>query len=727
MPTAVRIIFVVGFLWTEAVLAQEGGISIHLDSYAERRAAGIPVPLFSLPPEELCERYESESIVYVPGEKAHIRVEVSPNVKAVDGQISLRLLISEEKRILHSGYLGPGTYGPYEVGITSDFEVYQVRVELGNRFAAKSFYGIRPWRRMKDFGEAVSPYGISLGYEESTPWDTALQHGVPLNALDSNWASGSHVGEDAAPWDDWWLWTHYACGMVGLDGRTGLFWGKFNPWTSLEPVEKRPRQAPEGVHLSALFTDVRALATDIMLPNEIYVRERIRPMVRKWAENVSEKHPDAPLTLFLGDGWGIGQGIWQHYDPDSLRFFVAWMKDEFGVSIQADTFKELIQKCRDYPKHLDYFVARNTTFRSLELTCETVRDVVAGAKAYDKNGESNRRLVAMPEAAEFCGILTRCLAVGTSDDQAAFASTDGNPVPFCLSNMVVKALSPEHRLSVGWNGCGAKSSAGEICRWYLEPGWLTTYGPDGKLHHVYTHSPPTRSRNVWQVLVEETDAPGERLRVHDKCFQLMEAIGVEKPIGPVFVCKDWTFADDKAGKPFCPELYESFLMALRRNKVPISCAVHADHEANLPSELPRVYAPRRDPRAGVRFGFRARATETWFVCESPEMADSLVALFAGQLNAADENPVIFPSGTSIEGYAFEAKGMKFVVAEEMAGKKETGEIKVRVGDGRWVVIDLIAAERLESSRDGDYIVFTASLEANSAILYCVVQGRTGKW
>jgi hypothetical protein len=711
-----RKVFLVGVLLsTMPVFCPRAEISIRLDSYAQRRAAGIPLPLFSLPPEEWSQRYESESVVYVPGEKTHIRVEVSPSAQAVDGQTTLTLLLAGKKRVLHSGHLEPGVYGPYEVAISSDFEVYRVDVQAGDQIATKAFYGIRPWRGMKDFAEAVSPYGITLDYEKSTPWDVAVKEGVPLSAMDPNWALASHIGEDVARWEDWWLWTHYASGMVSLEsGRTGLLWGEYNPWTPLKAVEKRSLKPREGIHLSSTFGD-GALATDIMLPNEIYFRERIRPMLRKWAEDVGEEHPGKPLTVFLGDAWGSGR----HYDADTLRFFVAWMKEQFGVSIEAETFRELIQKCREYPKHFEYFVARNTTLRSLELTCETMRDVVAGAMAYDRNGESARQLIAMPEAAEFCEILSRCIAVGTSDDQAAFAETHGNPLPFCLSNMVARALAPDHRLSVGWNGCGAKPSAGEIYRWYLEPGWLTAYGPDGKLHHVYTHSPPGAPYNVWQVLAEEAHAPGEKLRIYDKCFQLVEAIGVEKPIGPVFVCKHWTFADDKAGKAFRSDLYESFLTALRRNKVPISCAVHPDHEARLPSDLPVIYAPRNDTQGRVRFGFRARATEKWFVCESSEMADSLVALFASQLNEASENPIIFPSGTSVEGYAFEAKGMKFVVAEEMGGKKESGEIKVKVADGQWTVIDLIAAERLESNRDGDYIVFTASLEPNSATLYCV--------
>jgi len=708
----------------------EPGISIRLDSYRDRRAGESGLSLLSLPPEEWCRQYESESIVYVPGEKAHVTVEIPRNKASSDGEISVGLLVSGERRVLHRGRLESRTYGPYEVAITSDFEVYQVRVQVGDETAVKPFYGIRPWRGMKHFAEAVSPHGIALRYMKpgwahkvTTPWDEAVKEGgVPLRAIDSNWAMASHVKKTAVIQEDWWLWTHYACGMVGLHGgRTGLCWGEYNP--CVRPVRLTTIDPQTAARVDQSFClpfvlSATAIRTHTMLPNEIYFRERMQPMLRKWAQHLSDKHPGAPLSISLGGAWGIGRGIGKHFAPEILRFFVSWMKEQFGITIEADTFKELIRKCKEYPRHFEYFIARNTTFRSLELTCEAVQDIVADSKACDLNGESNRQLITLPEAAEFCDILSRCVSVGTSDDRAAFRLTQGNPLPYSLSNMIIKAFTPDHTLCVGWNGCPGNAADGEIYRWYLEPAWITAYDAEGQLHHVYTHSPPRGSEGVWRSLIE-LGASSEKIRIHDKCFQLMEVIGVEKPMGPVFVCKDWTFADDKAGRAYRSDLYEDFLISLRRHKVPISCAVHADTESNLPDYEPKVYAPRMNGLGEIRCGFRAGSVEKWFTCGPSEIPGSLIADFASQLSSATGNPIVFPPGTSIEGYAFEAKGTIFIVAEETAGRKEHGEIKVEVGPGRWTVIDVISGKEVGCRRDGEYLTFGASLGPNSATLYCV--------
>jgi len=723
MRKTLSVISLVGALLPAGVgCSGEAGISIRLDTYADRRAAEVPPQLFSLPPEEWCGRYRSESIVYLPGEKARITVEVSRAEGAMDGEIALESLVSGNTRVLCRGPLKRGTYGPYEAAITADFEVYQVRVRAGHRTVTRGFYGIRPWRGMKAFSDGVSGHEISLTYEQTTPWELAVREGnVAPRAFDANWAKACHPGKRGREWGDWWLWTHYACGMVGqAGGRTGLFWGEYNPWTYLNLEGPQNAARPNPPDTRALFTVAGGLATETILPCSIYFRERIQPFLREWAASLSEQHPDEPLRISLGDNWGVGRGIGRRFGPETLRYFVSWMNEQFGIVIEADTFKELIRKCEHYPKHFDYFVARNTAIRSLELTCEAVQDVVASSKAWDKNGESNRRLIALPEAAEFCEILSRCIAIGTTDDEHAWRLTQGNPLPYSLSNMVIKAFTPEHNFCVGWNGCGPKHSDGEVNRWYLEPAWITAFDRNGNIRHLYTHSPPTGSDGVWRSLIEGAHAPDRKIRVHDQCFQLMEVIGVEKPIGPVFVCKDWTFADDKLGRAFRSDLYEPFLISLRRHKVPVSCAVHADHESTLPEALPRIYAPRMNGGHEMRFGFRAGSVERWFTCEASRIPDSLTAELAAQLNSASGNPIVFPRDTSIEGYAFEAEGMKFVVAEEMAGRKERGQIKVKVGGGQWKVIDIIAAKLVPSRKEGEYLLFDASLEPNSATLYCVV-------
>lgn len=443
-------------------------------------------------------------------------------------------------------------------------------------------------------------------------------------------------------------------------------------------------------------------------------------MLREWAENVSEKHPGMPLRISLGDGWGMGQGIGTGCNPEILRFFVSWMKELFGITIEAETFKELLEKCKEYPKHFEYFVARYTTFRSLELTVQAVQEIVADSRAWERYGEWNRQLIALPEAKEFCEILSRCISVGTDDDWRAFRLTDGNPLPYGFANMIVKAFAPQHRLCVGWTGCPRNATESEILRWYLEPAWLTAYGADGKLCHVITHSPPKGPEDVWRSL-GEMGAPAEKIRLHDKCFQLMEAIGVERPVGPVLVCKDWTFAGDKSGEAWRSDLYESFLISLRRHKVPISCAVHADNEASLPGDLPRVYAPRMNGKGEVRFGYRAGSEKESFTCEPSAIPESLMSEFAIRLNAACGNPVVFPPGSSIEGYAFEAKGMIFVVAEEMGAHEDRGHMKVRVSDGEWIVIDVVAGQKVKCWREGEYVIFESSLEANGATLFCLAR------
>lgn len=731
------ILFVAALLPTGITSGEEARISIRLDSYADRTLREAPFSLLSLPPEQSRASYRGESIVYLPGEKARVTVEIPPVEEAPEGEITLLCLVSGDTHVLHRGGLRPGTYGPYETAISADFEVYQVQVRAGDRTVTKGFYGIRPWRGMKDFSEEISPNQILLayekpadsGFEKTTPWDLALKEGgVPLDVLDANWALGSHPGKAGSVEEQWWLWTHYACGMLGLQsGRTGLPWGEYDPWT-------RPARTEYTLPLNASRTyrevsvllppHFSGLCTDGMPPCEIFLRERIQPVLRKWALNLSERHPNEPLTISLDDDWGIGRGIGRRFGPEILRFFVSWMKEQFGITIQAETFKDLIEKCQQYPKHFQYFVARNTTMRSLELTCEAVQDVVATSKAWSKDGESNRRLVALPEAAEFCQILARCIAVGTSDDPWAWALRDsgGNPLPYSMSNMVIKALAPDHNFCVGWNGCPPGASDGETYQWYLEPAWTTAYDDAGNLRHLYTHSPPAGPDSVWRSLIEFAEASDEKILLHDKCFQLMEAIGVEKPLGPVFVCKDWTFTDDKLGHAFRSDLYEQFLISLRRHKVPISCAVHADNESAAPADLPRVYAPRMSGPDKIRLGFKAGSAEKWFTCDASGIPDSLLADFAARLNAASGNPIVFPPKTSIEGYAFEARGMKFVIAEEMAGRNQHGNIKVKVGPGRWKVIDIIAAKAVPSKKEGEYLVFEASLDPNSATLYCAVPG-----
>jgi len=748
--------FIAVLLVGSEVFSGEPGITVHLDSPADRRAVEVAPQLFSLPPEQSWATYKSESIVYLPGEKAHITVEIPSGGGAPDGEIAFLSLISGSTRALYRGPLSPGTYGPYEAAITADFEVYEVRVRAGGKTLTRGFYGIRPWRGMKNFSEEVSAHGVFLGYQKpapwrfkrTTPWDMAVKEkAVPLDALDANWALASHVGKASSIREKWWLWTHYACGMVGLqDDHTGLFWGEYNPW--ILPIHaklKEQQNAPLAKQESSigLPSYLAATLTDGILPNGIYFRERIQPVLRKWAEKLSDrisdlafaspqspfrnrqsaKHPNERLRISLGDDWSVGRGIGRGFGPETLRYFVFWMNQQFGIAIQADTFKELIQKCRQYPKHFEYFVARNTTLRSLELTCEAVRDIMPGSKAWSKNGESNRQLIALPEAAEFCEILSRCIGVGTSDDRFAFRLANGNPLPYSMSNMVFKAFAPDHNFCVGWSGCPQNLTDGEIYRWYLEPAWITAYDMDGKIRHLYTHSPPTGVDGVWRSLIEDACAPDEKIQVHDKCFQLMEAIGVEKPTGPVFVCKDWTFADDKSGSAFRPDLYEKFLISLRRQKVPISSAVHADHESALPADLPRLYAPRMSGEDEIRFGFRAGSVEKWFTCAASGIPDSLIGDLAVQLNSASGNSIVFPPGSSIEGYGFEAKGMKFVVAEEVADRKEKGEIKIKVGDARWKVIDIIAAKPVPSRKEGEYVIFEASLQPNSATLYCLVQRR----
>ncbi len=704
-----------------ALRSSEPGIAIRLDSYAERRGAGVAPPLFSLPPAEWSERYRAESVVYVPGENAHFTVEVSPNKAAQNCEIALLLLVSGRKQVFHSGPLTAGTYGPYEVVITSDFEVFQVRVSAPGDTVTRAFYGIKPWRGMKDFSQAVPLYGIRLGYEKTTPWDAAVrERRVDPHLIDSNWALGSHVrGADSAR-TDWWLWTHFACGMAPLPSdRPGFLWGQFNPCICSQPDRPQKLISSDKPIRGNVELHPAAVATETMLPDEIYFRERIQPMLREWAISLSQSYPDAPLKISLGECWGISQGTGQKYDPEVLRFFVSWMKEQFGITIQADTFTDLLQKCREYPQHFGYFIARNTTFRSLELTCEAVRDVVAGSVIWDKTGESRRQLVAFPEAVEFCGILSRCLAVGTNDDRTAFRLTRGDPLPLSLSTMVVKAFAPDHRFCVGWSGCPKEAAAGEIYRWYLEQAWLTAYDEKGKLRHLCTHSPPSGPEGVWQCLVEQPSVSDEKIKVYDRCFQLMEAIGVEKPIGPVFVCKDWTFADESSGTAFRSDLYEGFLKSLRRHKVPISCAVRADYESNLPQDLPRVYAPRMNGKGRITFGSRAGSVARRFTCEASGIPDSVIADLACELSSAAGGPVVFPAGSSIEGYAFEARGMIFLVTEEMAGRDECGEIRVKLEHGDWTVTDMIAGQALPCRREREYLVFNVSLPSHSATLYCL--------
>lgn len=739
-----RLVFGILILLSCADIADGSEIRIRVDASAEGIETPTTPPLLSLPPEEWARRHQAERFVFVPGETVRLTVEVPEEKAAGGGRIAVVALLSGHERVFHRGPLEPRQYGPYDVPIAGDFEIYRADVWTVKEMASRAFYGIRPARGMKDFAEEVSSFGMALRYakmsgrttitkggarlrtmEATTPWDEAVTEGaVSPRGMDLRWARGSHA-EKGTQAGEWWLWTHYACGMLDLQSdRTGLFWGEYNP--AFEPIRVAGLRQDDGgaqrtVYLPPWF---RLTPTHLMLPNEIYFRERMQPMLREWAEKESEKHPGAPLRISLEGRWGIGQGIGTGCDPETLRFFVSWMKELFGITIEAETFKELLEKCNEYPKHFEYFVTRYTTFRSLELTVQAVQEIVAGSRAWEWYGEWNRRLVALPEAKEFCEILSRCMSVGTDFGGRAFHLTGGNPLPHGLANMIIKTFAPERRLCAEWMIRQYDISEAEILRWCLEPAWLTAYDAKGKLRHVITHSPPKGSEGVWRAL-DEMGWPAERVRLPGECYQLMEAIGVERPIGPVFVCKDWTFTDDKSGEAWRSDLYETFWASLRRHKVPISCAVHADNEASLPDDIPRVYAPRMNGKGKICFGYRAGSEQESFTCEASAIPESLMSEFAIRLDAACGRPVEFQRQDSIEGYAFEAKGMIFVVVEEMAGRWSPFYMQVKVGDGEWIAIDVIAGQKVGGWRVGEIMALESFLQANGATLLCLAR-RDGR-
>jgi hypothetical protein len=102
-----------------------------------------------------------------------------------------------------------------------------------------------------------------------------------------------------------------------------------------------------------------------------------------------------------------------------------------------------------------------------------------------------------------------------------------------------------------------------------------------------------------------------------------------------------------------------------------------------------------------------------------------MAEFAIRVNAACGRPVVFPPGSSIEGYAFEAGGKVFVMAEEMDGGEKRGQMKAKAGGGKWTAIDAIAGQEVRCSREAEYVVFETTLEANGATLFCLAR-RDGR-
>jgi hypothetical protein len=65
--------------------------------------------------------------------------------------------------------------------------------------------------------------------------------------------------------------------------------------------------------------------------------------------------------------------------------------------------------------------------------------------------------------------------------------------------------------------------------------------------------------------------------------------------------------------------------------------------------------------------------------------------------------------------------MIFVVAEEMAGRWSPFYMEVKVGDGEWIAIDVIAGQKVGGWRVGELIVFEPFLQANGATLFCLAR------
>ncbi len=146
-------------------------------------------------------------------------------------------------------------------------------------------------------------------------------------------------------------------------------------------------------------------------------------------------------------------------------------------------------------------------------------------------------------------------------------------------------------------------------------------------------------------------------------------------------------------------------------------AWHADEATDL-VRLPTGHSVLaiQQPPTGGRTGFYAPG--------SMEADEDTLKLFARVINWSMGNPLMFPDG--VTGYGFRAKGMTFVIAEELRYQSRNARITIKLPAGSYRAFDLNENRRLKSQWENEYLNISLPLRAGSATLIAIIHGEDQK-
>ncbi len=131
-------------------------------------------------------------------------------------------------------------------------------------------------------------------------------------------------------------------------------------------------------------------------------------------------------------------------------------------------------------------------------------------------------------------------------------------------------------------------------------------------------------------------------------------------------------------------------------------------------ETPRVVIGTNQVRGG-RTAFWSDGILKGPFARGREIDHALARTFARAVNWALGDPVTFEEGTC--GYAFAAKGMAFIVVEELTGKGRVVDVGLRTtDDGSYNCVDLNSNKSLSCRHDGDNLWIKVPLRPSGATL-----------
>jgi hypothetical protein len=121
----------------------------------------------------------------------------------------------------------------------------------------------------------------------------------------------------------------------------------------------------------------------------------------------------------------------------------------------------------------------------------------------------------------------------------------------------------------------------------------------------------------------------------------------------------------------------------------------------------------RQPKTGGHTAFYAPG--------NTEADEETLQLFARAINWFMGNPPVFPEG--VAGCGSRARGMTYIIAEELRYQSRTAEIAVKLPAGNWRAFDLNENRPLKARRENEYLKISLPLRAGSAALVVILPGK----